>query len=275
MRSLLLPFDTAVSYEPVIAVLAVPVEGQAWRPVLHPFEDAGGALAPAHTHGYQAVPHVAAGHFAQNRGRKFGARASQRMSQGDGPAVYVDFFNVEAGFFDDRQRLHAESFVQFNQADVVERQAGDSERFGNSHYRPDSHDFRRHAAGGEADETGHRLQAQLARLAVRHDDGGSRAVAGLGRIARRHRAAGVEHRLQLCERLDRGIGARPFVLCKNRPSDFGLPSIRSDPLDFEGHDLVVELAFGLRAQGVLMAAVREGVGILARYVVFALHALSG
>jgi hypothetical protein len=52
------------------------------------------------------------------------------MPQRDGAAVYVDFLRIEAGFPDDGQRLHAEGFVQFDHADVVQRQAGDFEGLG-------------------------------------------------------------------------------------------------------------------------------------------------
>src|ERR1017187_8577533 len=197
------------------------------------------------------------------------------MPQGDRAAVYVDFLRIEASLPDDGQRLYAEGFVQFDQADVVQREARDFEGFGNSHYRSDAHNLRRHAAGGEAHKAGHGLQAQLARLAVGHDDSDRRAIAGLGRVARGDRAGGVEDRLELGERFDSGVGARPFVLGEEGFGDFGFPAVGSDPIDFEGHDLLVEPAFGLRVQGVLMAAVGESVGGIARDVVFALHALGG
>ena len=92
---------------------------------IHPFENSGGALAAAHAHGHHAVLRIAALHLAQDGGGELGAGAAQRMAQRDGAAVHIDFLRIEAGLLDHRQRLHGECLVQFDDADVVELQAGD------------------------------------------------------------------------------------------------------------------------------------------------------
>ena len=71
-----------------------------------------------------SVARLAALHFAQNGGRQLRARASQRMTQGDGAAVHVDLFEIEPGLANHRQRLHGERFVQLDHADVVQLQPG-------------------------------------------------------------------------------------------------------------------------------------------------------
>src|SRR5215468_3294273 len=48
-----------------------------------------------------------------------------------------------------------------------------------------------------------------------------------------------------------------------------------DVFHFDGHGLVLEPALVLRAKGVLMTAQREGIGILAGYVILLLEALGG
>src|SRR3981189_2995903 len=44
---------------------------------------------------------------------------------------------------------------------------------------------------------------------------------------------------------------------------------------FDGHDLVVELAFGLGPQRVLMASIRELIAVCAGHAVLALHLFTG
>ena len=57
---------------------------------------------------------------------------------------------------DDGERLDGEGLVEFDDADVVQLESGERERFGDGDDGPDAHDFRRNARGGEADQTRHR-----------------------------------------------------------------------------------------------------------------------
>src|ERR1700733_841661 len=243
--------------------------------LLHSFKNTSGALAAAYAHGDQTVFRIAARHFQQDGGGEFGSRAPERMAQGDGASIDVDYFRIDAGLLDDGQGLHAEGLVQFDDADIAESEAGHFEGFGNGYNRADAHDFRRDAAGGEADEAGHGLKTQFAGFALGHDQGGGGAIAGLGRVAGRDRAARVEHGFEPGERLKGGVRAGAFVFSEDGFDSLRALAVRADPLEFKGHDFVIELAFGLGAQGVLVTAEGEGVGSLAGDVVFALHALGG
>ena len=66
------------------------------------------------------------------------------------------------------------------------------------------------------------------------------------------------------------VSARgPSSLLKTVVRSAACAPFMDERLDFDRHDLVVELAFGLRLQRVLMAAIGERVLILARDVVLA------
>ena len=127
------------------------------------FENAGGALAAADAHRHHAVFYVAALHFTQDGGGEFRARATQRMSEGDGAAV-----EVERSRFSPASRITARACTakaSFNSMTRYRRAStGQRERFGNRHHRADAHDFRRHATDGETDESGHRLQPEFLRF---------------------------------------------------------------------------------------------------------------
>ena len=126
-------------------------------PSSDPFENSRRALAAADAHGDHAVARVAPLHFAEDGRGQFRAGAAERMAQRDGAAVDVDDFRIESGGADHGQRLRRESFVEFDDADVVQLEPGERQRFGNRHHGTDAHDFRRHARRGETDEA--RLRA--------------------------------------------------------------------------------------------------------------------
>ena len=153
-------------------------------------------------------------------------------------------------------------------------QAGQRESFRNRDHRPDAHDLGWHAGDREADEARHRLQSPLRAFCRRYDRRG-RAVAGLRRIAGGHRAVGLEYRLQLGERFERSIGARAFVLAKLEGASDGGAVFELHLRHIDRHNLIVEVAFRLRGKSVLMAAIRERIGILAGYGVAAVQALGG
>src|ERR1700683_2103719 len=88
--------------------------------LLHSFKNTSGALAAAYAHGDQTVFRIAARHFPQDGGGEFGSRAPERMAQGDGASIDVDYFRIDAGLLDDGQGLHAEGLVQFDDADIAE-----------------------------------------------------------------------------------------------------------------------------------------------------------
>src|SRR6185312_8651440 len=111
-----------------------------------------GAHASAHTHGYHAVFGFAAGHLAEEGGGEFGPGAAERVAEGDGSSVDVDLRGVDAEYLDDGERLGGEGFVEFDDADVFERQACHLEDFRNGVDGADAHLFGVAACVGEGDQ---------------------------------------------------------------------------------------------------------------------------
>ena len=103
---------------------------------------------------------VAALHFLQDGGGQFGAGATQRMPKGDGAAVDVDLRRVEPELLHHGKRLRRERLVQLDQVDLVERQAGEFQRFRNGINRSDPHLFRQAPGVGESDKTRQRMNAR-------------------------------------------------------------------------------------------------------------------
>ena len=140
------------------------------------------------------------------------------------PPLTLTIVGIESRGADHGEGLGGEGFVEFDDADVVELQSGERERFRDRDHRTDAHDLRRDSGGGEADEAGFRFEAEFARFRRRHDESRRGAIAGLRRIARRHGAVDVEDGLQFRESFERSIGARAFVLIEN---GFGVDRLRA------------------------------------------------
>src|SRR5690242_5947860 len=123
----------------------------AWNLLLNVFENPCRAHAAAHTHSHDAVASIAAFEFTDDASRELCAGAAQRVSEGDRAAVGIDLVRVQATFFDDRQRLRGEGFVEFEDVDVVELESGHLESLRNGEHRAESHLFGLVACGGESD----------------------------------------------------------------------------------------------------------------------------
>ena len=151
--------------------------------LVQPFENAGGALAAAYAHCYHSVFRFAAFHFAQDRGREFRARAAQRMAQRDCAAVDVDAFGSSPLARITASACTAKaSLSSMRPMSSIFRPASPS-ALGIATHRADAHDFRRHAARGEADEARFGLEAQLLRFLFGHHQRRGGAIAGLRGIA--------------------------------------------------------------------------------------------
>ena len=101
-------------------------------------------MPPPNAHRHQPIPAVATFQLVQNGNGEFGPGSSERMAQGNRAAVDVDPLGRQRTLADNAKRLARESFVEFNEVDVFDLEAGLLERFGNGLNRPDPHDLRRH-----------------------------------------------------------------------------------------------------------------------------------
>ena len=84
------------------------------------------------------------------------------MAERHRAAIDVQSVLVQRQFAQARQHLRRKSFVELDQVDVVQRQAGQLQNFLNGRDRSDSESFRRHAGGRKAGESRQRLEAMLA-----------------------------------------------------------------------------------------------------------------
>ncbi len=238
------------------------------------FENSSCALAAADAHGHHAVARVLALHFAQDGGGELRAGAAQRMPQRDRAAVDVDACPDRGPAL----RITASAWTakaSFNSITPM-----------SSSFRPAMASALGIATTGPIPmiSGGTPATAKLtkraigfrpssSRFLVRHDHRRGRAIAGLRGIAGGDGAVGMEDGLQLGQRFERGVGARAFVLAESRRCDAGaLPLSSVVDSTSHGHDLVVELAFSLRVQCVLVAAEGELVGVFARDAVLLPHA---
>src|SRR5215212_7155959 len=178
---------------------------------LQSFKNSGGAHAAANAHRDHAVASAAAFELAQDGGGQLRARAAEGVAQGDGAAVDVDAFGVEAQRLDDGERLCGEGFVQFDDINVFELEAGDLQDLRDGVDGADAHLLGRAAGRGVGDEARQRLQVQLPRALVRHDDGRGRAVRHLRRVARRNRTLRVEGGPQLRQAIFGSVAAHALV----------------------------------------------------------------
>src|SRR5258708_7103433 len=114
------------------------------------------------------------------------------MTEGDGTAVGVDARRVEGGLLDYGEGLRGEGFVELDDSDVAEREAGELQRFGDGEDGADTEFLGRAAGGGVGDETRERLQTEGLGARVAHDHGGGGAIAHGGTVSGRDAALDVE-----------------------------------------------------------------------------------
>src|SRR5213596_2213388 len=149
------------------------------RLLRHALDDARTAHAAADAHGHEAVALLAAAKLVEDGYGQLRARATERMAERDGAAVDVDPLARQRAFAHDGERLTSEGFVEFDQVEVFELEAGLLEGFRNRGDRADAHDPRWHAAHRVSDEAGERLQSELVQFFPGHHHDGCSAVAAL------------------------------------------------------------------------------------------------
>src|SRR5260221_2194448 len=116
------------------------------------------------------------------------------MAEGDRATVGSDARGVQAGLLDYRERLRAESFVEFDHGDIVQRQAGELQRIWNRKDGADAELLGRTSSRGVSNEACKRLEAERVRASFAHDHRGGGAVAHGGTVSRCNRAFRVERR---------------------------------------------------------------------------------
>ena len=92
--------------------------------MVDPFDDRRDALADTDAHGGKAVAAAALAHFMDQRRHDARAAATERMAEGNGTAVDVQLIGSMPSSARAGENLRGESFVQFDQIDLLDRQAG-------------------------------------------------------------------------------------------------------------------------------------------------------
>src|SRR5712692_2737511 len=92
--------------------------------ILKILEDRRRALPAADAHRHHAVTRIAPAHFAQQLHGKLCPGSPERVSERDGPAVRVRALVVYSEFAHHRYRLTSKRLVEFDQIDLVQREAG-------------------------------------------------------------------------------------------------------------------------------------------------------
>src|SRR5580698_6223271 len=92
------------------------------KDLIQTFNDHGNSLPSADAGCRQAIFLLAAVQFVEQRDYEPSSGCAQGMSEGDGPAVHIDFVAIEAEFLFDSKILRGEGFIDFDQVNVVESQ---------------------------------------------------------------------------------------------------------------------------------------------------------
>ena len=187
------------------------------------------------------------------------AAGSDRMSEGDGSAVDVDFGRIEIEFSGTGDHLRREGFVQFEEIDVGNFESGFVESEADGIDGGDENFARFDAAGGVREDT--KFPGSVGRAGgggIGHDNGGS-AVAESAGISGSDGSLGIEGGSQLCECFDRGFGAESFI---GGDEFFFFFEANGD-----GDDFVLKLSALLSGGGTALAFRGEGVLVCSRDVV--------
>src|SRR6185295_7443227 len=177
----------------------------------HPFKDTSSAHPATNAHGHHAVARLASFHLVQDRRRQLRAGAAERMAERDRAAVDVEPIGIDRQRAQAGEDLRGEGFVQLDEIDLVEGQAGELQRFLDRRNGSDAEALRLDAGGREGDEARHRREAGSPRASGGGDDHRRGAVARLRRVPCGHRPLRVEGWPELREGGRRGVAPRPLV----------------------------------------------------------------
>jgi hypothetical protein len=99
----------------------------------------------------------------QQRGRQLGAGAAERVAEGDRAAVDVQPIRIDRKLAKAGEHLGRERFVQLDEIDLVERQAGDLQDLADRGNRPRSESAPARPRPSRTPRTGERRQTRARR----------------------------------------------------------------------------------------------------------------
>ena len=189
--------------------------------------------------------------LVEQRGHQLGTRATERVTEGDGTAVYVYLAHVGSQFFRPGQHDRCERLIDFEQVDVVDGHAGLFEDLLGGRDRTLQHGDGVGTGQRERMKTGTRLHAEFLCLVRAHDQHCRCTIADLRGVACGDQAIFLKSRLQCGQRLNGR--AVPHTLVAGGHA----------VLDWYRDDLVVEATLGRRYDSALLALRSEGIEVFA------------
>ena len=197
-------------------------------------------------------------------GEDAAAGRADRVSEGDAGAVDIEGvrFVVHAPFGRAGQDLSSKGFVEFDQIEILEFEAGPFEGFGRRRHRTDTHTIRLDAGEAPRPELGQRSEPEISgHLGMGDQTDGGAVVLPAG-VAGRDRSLRVRSRHDRTKRgqgLEGSVGSGMLIALDYLFAPAGRDANR--------HEFVGEDAFTLGAHGPLMRTQREGVLTLPRDLV--------
>ena len=193
------------------------------------------------------------------------------MPERDRATVHVEPVGVDRHLTQAGEHLRRKRLVELDEVHLVEGEPGEFQRLADCGNRTDPEPLGLDAGRGVGHEARQRLQPVLFRERRRRDQDGRGAVARLRRVPGGDAAGRVKRRFQLRQRRQRGVAARPFILCEGHLADSRCARTVArlgHPVD-QRHDLVAEAPGVDGRQRARVASQRERILLLAADAVVA------
>src|SRR5712691_11718304 len=228
----------------------------ACRARLEAFQDGRVGQAAGFAHGLQGQAGAACVHGVDQGGHQPGAAGPERVADGDGAAMDVDFVQVGAGFALPGEHDAGERLVDLEQVDVADGQPGFAEYLAGGRDDGGEHHDRVVGGHGEGVHTCQRGQAQRPGALAAHQQQRRGAVVDLAAVARGHAPADLREPLGQ-RRVVEGRAEPGKHLGRGRRADalIGVDDSRRAVLagHRNGRQLAGEQAAGLGGGGALVA----------------------
>nr|AAG30261.1 unknown [Ectothiorhodospira shaposhnikovii] len=174
------------------------------------------------------------------------------MADGNGPAAHVHLGQVPAQLLVDCNGLGGKGLVGLHHVQIGGTPAGLLQALDGGGDGTGAHDRRVHAGGGEGNDAGQGVEAQLAGHGFTHDHHGRGTVIDTGGIAGGHRAIPAESRPQLAQAFRRGAVTGKFIHVEDLDLALFLRNLHR-------HDLILEISRLLGGLGPLLGLGGKGV----------------
>mmetsp|Transcript_52346 Transcript_52346/g.59833 ORF Transcript_52346/g.59833 Transcript_52346/m.59833 type:complete len:370 (-) Transcript_52346:18-1127(-) len=159
------------------------------------------------------------------------------MAQSDGSSLRVQFFTGNVQFFDTVGGLTGESFVNFEDINIVHSEAGLFQSGGDGSSGSDTHDFWGDTLDGVGSESSQRLEAQFTSGGSGHQDATSSTISNLTGVTGSGTSSLSEGGLQFSQRLHGSTSSDTFIL---GDSDGLGVTFLVDNGGFDGDDFIIE-----------------------------------